>query len=286
MNGADTRSRRNGHKAFQRKQPGSEEYLYLQRSKRGNLNQEALFMTNKKIENVSNTGEPLHRVRRLIKATHRWRISNSIALLLVLLSIHANAQEPTATEFDGHKWEAPYHLIIPKDWTIERFLIPISFAPQIAYKGIEDIRFAPGWSKAETEEYWTYAFLWYVDGSPKTDAAIISSNLKAYYTGLIEINRESYKLPKEKLIPVVTTFKEMATANGDTRTYTGTIEMLDYMGQKPITLNCIAHLRSCPEEKKTVLFYELSPKPFSHGNWAALKQIWVSFTCKRDGNKN
>ncbi len=63
--------------------------------------------------------------------------------------------------------EAPYHLSIPKDWTIERFLITISFAPQISYKGVEDIRFTPGWGKVDSDEYWTYAFLWYLDAHPK-----------------------------------------------------------------------------------------------------------------------
>ena len=36
--------------------------------------------------------------------------------------------------------KAPYNLGFPKDWGVERFLIPIAFAPQIPYKGVEDIR--------------------------------------------------------------------------------------------------------------------------------------------------
>ena len=69
-----------------------------------------------------------------------------IILMLCLPSLSIYAQE-VKPEFDGHKWEAPYDLPIPKDWGIERFLIPISFAPQISYKGVEDIRFTPGWAK-------------------------------------------------------------------------------------------------------------------------------------------
>jgi hypothetical protein len=203
-------------------------------------------------------------------------------LMLCLISLDMFGQEVTKTEFDGHKWEAPYNFSLPKGWTIERFLIPISFAPQIPYKGVEDIRFTPGWGNVKSDEYWTYAFLWYLDGSPKTDAKIIANNLKAYYTGLIEINRESYKVPVEKLIPVQTSFKETKTDREDLKTYTGTIEMLDYMQQKPITLNCIVHLKSCLEENKTILFYELCPKPFTHGNWLSLNQLWVEFNCKKN----
>lgn len=208
-------------------------------------------------------------------------MKNLIALILCLLSLNSYGQEVTKTEFDGHKWEAPYSLPIPKDWTIERFLIPISFAPQISYNGVEDIRFTPGWGNVESDQYWTYAFLWYLDGSPKTDAKIIAGNLKAYYTGLIEINRENYKVPVEKIIPVLTSFKETQTDNGDLKTYAGTIKMLDYMQQKPITLHCIAHLKSCLEENKTILFYELSPKPLTHNNWLSLNQLWLDFKCKK-----
>jgi len=204
-----------------------------------------------------------------------------IILIFCLATLSIHGQETTKTAFDGHKWEAPYNFSILKDWTIERFLIPISFAPKIYYKGVEDIRFTPGWGNVKSDEYWTYAFLWYLEGSPETDANIIAGNLKAYYSGLIETNRENYKVPFEKLIPVVTSFKETETDKGDIKTYSGIIEMLDYMQQKPITLNCIVHLKSCQEENKTILFYELSPKPFTHNNWITLNQLWLEFKCKK-----
>jgi hypothetical protein len=207
-------------------------------------------------------------------------MKNLIVIFLLLISTTINAQELN-TAFDGHKWEAPYNLSIPKDWTIERFLIPISFAKQIPYKGVEDIRFTPGWAKAKSDEYWTYAFLWWLDDSPKTDAKIIAANLKAYYTGLFKINTDSTKIPAGKIIPVTTSFKEATTAKGDLKTYTGTIVMNDYMQLKPITLNCIAHLKFCEEDNKTILFYELSPQSFSHTIWLSLNQLWLDFKCKK-----
>lgn len=208
-------------------------------------------------------------------------MKNIIVLLLCSISLNSYSQE-IITEFDGHKWEAPYELPIPKGWSIERFLIPISFAPQIPYKGVEDIRFTPGWANAKNDEYWTYAFLWYLDGRPKTDEKIIAENLKAYYTGLYKVNTDSARYAIEKPAPAITSFKKTATAKGDLETYTGTIEMLDYMQRKPIVLNCMVHLRVCAEENKTIIFYELSPKPFTHSNWAALDQLWLDFKCKKD----
>ncbi|MGZ5189503.1 MAG: hypothetical protein ACXWCZ_00715 [Flavisolibacter sp.] len=134
----------------------------------------------------------------------------------------------------------------------------------------------------KTDEYWTYAFLWYVEGSPEMNENIVAQNLKAYYTGLIQINSESYKVPVDKLIPVNTSFKEIKTNAGDLKTFGGTIEMLDYMQHTPIILNCIAHVKTCKEENKTIVFYKLSPKPSGHKNWSGLNQLWLDFKCKKD----
>ena len=129
----------------------------------------------------------------------------------------------------------------------------------------------------KNDEYWTYAFLWWLDGSPNLDAAIIETNLKAYYAGLAEANN----VPAEKQIPVKTNFKETKTAKGDLKTFSGTIEMLDYMTQKPLTLNAVVHLRRCKEENKTVVFYQLSPKSTTHNNWLSLNKLWLNFKCKK-----
>jgi hypothetical protein len=199
-------------------------------------------------------------------------------IILTLFSVSVYAQE-IKPEFDGHKWVAPYTLPIPKDWTIERFPIPVSFAPQISYKGVEDIRFTPGWGKVKSDEYWSYAFLWYLDGEIEIDSKIIDSNLKAYYTGLIGINGRS--ISGEKLVPVMTSFQEAAKNKDGLKTYTGTIKMLDYMEQKPIVLNCKVHLKSCLGESKTFIFYELSPQPLSHNIWLRLDKLWLDFKCKK-----
>jgi hypothetical protein len=66
----------------------------------------------------------------------------STLLFLTIFSVSLQAQQ-TPPLFDGHKWVAPYHLPTPTNWGVERFLIPISFTPQIQYKGVEDIRFTP-----------------------------------------------------------------------------------------------------------------------------------------------
>jgi hypothetical protein len=211
-------------------------------------------------------------------------MKNIITTLVCLISLTSLGQTPTV-EFDGNKWDAPYTFNFPKGWDVERFLIPIAFAPQISYKGVEDIRFAPGWAKVKTDEYWTYAFLWYLDGTPEINATIVANNLKAYYTGLVGSNMELRKIPADKLVTAKTTIKKVKTDKGDLKTFRGTIYMLDYMEQKPITLNCIVHQKSCAGKDKTFVFNEISPQPYNHPVWQSLHQLWIDFSCEKPVEK-
>lgn len=186
----------------------------------------------------------------------------------------------SAQDFDAQIREAPYMLPAPEGWGVERFPIPIVFAPGIPYTGVEDIRFAPGWGKAKSEEYWSYAFLWYLDGKVRTNARVIASNLKMYYDGLVSANGSN--IPGEKLIPVLTDFAKVKKTAGDLATFSGTVKMTNYMNQEPITLICKVHLKKCAGADNTFLFFELSPQPFTHDVWSALDQLWTSFSCTKD----
>ena len=199
-----------------------------------------------------------------------------IALFLFLQGSGQENNEP----FDGHKWEAPYVLDTIKGWGIERFLIPISFAPSIPYKGVEDIRFTPGWAKKTTNEYWSYAFLWYLDGSPAFDAKTIENNLKAYYTGLIKVNSDSSKIAG-KFFAVTSSIRSGVTEKEDLKTFEGSVYMLDYMSLQPITLNVAIHVRTCPGKDKTFVFHEISPQPYTDEVWKRLHQLWINFKCDK-----
>jgi len=176
-----------------------------------------------------------------------------VVLFLFLKSSGQNVNE----EFDGKKWEAPYVLDTIKGWDVERFLIPISFAPSIPYKGVEDIRFTPGWAKKTTNEYWSYAFLWYLDGTVALEAKTIENNLKTYYTGLIKVNSDSSKIA-DKLFPATSSIRPRTTEKEDLKTFEGSVTMLDYMSKQPITLNVVIHIRTCAGKDKTFVFHKIT----------------------------
>lgn len=199
------------------------------------------------------------------------------ASLLCLASLSIFGQ--SKPHFDGHKWEAPYHLPVPKDWTIERFPVPPSFAPTIQYNGVEDIRFTPGWSKIESNEYWSYAFLWFLDDVKSFDSKTLENNLTAYYTGLFNVNTDKSKIDTTQLTTVKVSINSEKTENGDNKTFKGAIRMNDYMTKKPINLNLIVHIKICAEQNKTYAFFELSPRPYTDIVWNSLNQLWLNFKC-------
>jgi hypothetical protein len=195
------------------------------------------------------------------------------------ISLISHSQE--TPPFDGHKWEAPYSLPIPKDWGVERFLLPPSFAPGITYVGVEDIRFTPGWAKADNEEYWSYAFLWYLDAIPPMTKASLEKDLTNYYTDLLLINTDSSKHAGEQPFPVKVEVTPTAVAPAALPSFTATITMRDFLSRKPITLHAKINARVCPDNKKGYVFFELSPQPYTHKVWASLDQLWKDFKCIR-----
>lgn len=181
--------------------------------------------------------------------------------------------------FDHNTWVAPYHLGIPAGWTTEHFSLPPEFAPQITFQGVEDIRFAPGWGDSKSDEHWTYSFLWWLEGSPKYDAAILQANLKAYYEGLVARNIAG--VPSNKLVTTAASVKKATTAPGDVATFSAFINMLDYHTQQPMTLNCLVHVKECSDQKNTAIYFEVSPKPVTHPVWKKMTLIGENFSCNK-----
>ncbi len=180
--------------------------------------------------------------------------------------------------FDGPSWKAPYILSLD-GWGVERFLLPPSFAPKIGYTGVEDLRFSIGWGDSKSEEYWSYAYLWYLDGNVETNSESIQTNLALYYDGLIDSNIEIRKISPEVLFPTEVVVNKIQTLPGDLSTFTGTIKMLDYMKAEPITLNYIIHQKSCAGQAKSIIFFEISPKPMTDKIWNRLNNLWQDFKC-------
>lgn len=180
-------------------------------------------------------------------------------------------------------WNGPksiYYLPSIPGWVEERFPIPIGFAPDIPLKGVEDIRFSPGWANPQSPHYWTYAFLWFLEGSPKITKDSLERYLTTYYSGLYKANTQGDSVRLLNRVSVKAKIKTVPALMGEDASFTGDIRMNDHMQKKPLTLLVKVQVKPCLNGK-TALFFELSPKPFSDEIWKTVDQFWVDFICKK-----
>ncbi len=175
-------------------------------------------------------------------------------------------------------WAPPYSFSIPDGWRAERVSLPPPFALRFGLKGMDDLRFPHGWRDPKSDEYWSFAYLLWLDGGQTVDIPVLQDNLKIYYEGLIANAVVRDRISADKLVPVQVKLKKMDAEGEDVETYTGTIGMLDYMAQKPMTLNCVVHMkRNCAGH--IPIIFELSPKEFDHPIWEGLRYMNDKFGC-------
>jgi hypothetical protein len=200
----------------------------------------------------------------------------TVAVLFCLVSCNSNGNKKPNGNNAGHSFDIP-----TGGWTSERIPFPISFAAGIPYKGVEDVRFAPGWGNPASEEYWSYEFLWWLDNNPVINEDTLNQNLQSYYTGLVNDNITRRNIAAGKVVPVKVVLKKINAAPGDINTYSGTVSMLDYMVQQPMLLNCLVHQKKCSVKNKTAILFEMSPQPFTNNVWQKLNQLQSGFDCNK-----
>lgn len=74
----------------------------------------------------------------------------------------------------------------PEGWRYERLDLPLDFAPELPYKGFEELRFAPGMFTAGAKDFWSYAFVIQTTTPEKLGARELTTILRSYYGGLCE----------------------------------------------------------------------------------------------------
>src|SRR4030095_2532811 len=88
----------------------------------------------------------------------------------------------------------PELLLQPANWEFERFPLPPAFAPAITYKGVEELRFAPGMFVKDSSLYFTYVFVVQLYEVVTISQAEIRDYLLNYYRGLCRVTAKDRKL--------------------------------------------------------------------------------------------
>jgi hypothetical protein len=83
---------------------------------------------------------------------------------------------------------------IPTGWKGETIPFPLEFAPSVAHRGAEELRFPPGFLEPGAPGYWSYAFAWRTEDDADLDGAALAAELTAYFKGLIAAVDEEQRI--------------------------------------------------------------------------------------------
>src|ERR1700760_3139406 len=87
----------------------------------------------------------------------------------------------------------PFQWAAPEGWRKETIPFPLEFAPSLKHKGLEELRFAPGMFKPGAPDFFSYAFVWWLEGEPPPAASALESELPVYFRGLCDaVGKDRY----------------------------------------------------------------------------------------------
>ena len=158
-------------------------------------------------------------------------------------------------------------------WRTERITFPLSFAPTLQYEGFEDILFAPGWADSSSQQFWTYAFVWYVEYGALMSENLLATSLETYYNGLMKaVSKDSSDV--DRLGRTLCLF--IKTDDG----FSGKMRVFDaFFSKKEITLHVKVQERICRRTNKQIVYFEISPKPFEDSVWNIFTNISLNAPC-------
>ena len=196
-----------------------------------------------------------------------FRFTPLLAIVITLLALASFSAHAGTANPPENVETAVRILEAPAGWGVEQIPIPLGFAPSLEFSGLEDIRFAPGWSDSRSPEFWTYKFAWEIAEDPQLNEARLSLMLETYFAGLAQAVSQL----GDALQPPAAVFVR------DGERYRGRLRIYDAFTTKAwIYLN--ARVYSQQRGDKHLVVFELSPQAFAHEVWQELDRIRVTRT--------
>ncbi len=202
----------------------------------------------------------------------------AVALAAAAISLLSSAPLAAANDPSGDALIPP----TPEGWRYEKMEFPLSFAPDLALDGFEELRFAPGMFDPKSDTYWTYCFGIELAGEVEIDRAWLEDFLVKYYRGLCVAVSKG----KRPLDPASITAKVAERPKADPPApFAAAIELVNaFVTGKPLTLRLEIVVAETPKGGPTRLFAIASPRPDADGDpvWKTLRDLRDRFPPKRD----
>jgi hypothetical protein len=171
--------------------------------------------------------------------------------------------------------QTPQLLKQPANWQFERFSLPPEFAPNIPYKGAEELRFSPGMFVKDSTTYFTYAFVAELDNVNSVSQDDIRNYLLNYFKGLCSSTAKQRNLSIDvSKIDVAIEKKQNA---GDDAFYDGTLNIFGVFADgAPVKLNVEIKVMN-DKASKIYLVFIASPLDKTDNVWKELHSIQRDF---------
>jgi hypothetical protein len=181
---------------------------------------------------------------------------------------------------------APAEMPAPKGWGKETIALPPAFAPDLAWKGTEQLRFAPGMFRAGADDFLSYAMLFDLPAGSKADPETTERQLLAYYRGLCQAVLKG-KSGKADVSAFTLTLKEVEAEpapkllGGEAcAVYAGELKWTGpFVTGKPQTLRLEVRTWSCEKSGRLLIFVAASPRPADAGIWKELRGVGDGVRC-------
>lgn len=161
-------------------------------------------------------------------------------------------------------------LPIPEDWRYEKIDLPMEFAPEMTYKGFEELRFGPGMFNTEATTHFTYLFAVSFEETTVIRKKALENFLLQYYKGLCKAVAGS-KYPSIDYTQIKVQLKKIKRSKGRAAHYLAELVFFDvFTNGQPITLHMDLELTVDHTAQKTYLLALVSPQKKTHSIWAYL----------------
>jgi hypothetical protein len=197
---------------------------------------------------------------------------------LVLLAVPAAGEEPKEKP-------APYQMPAPRGWARETIALPPGFARDMSWKGTEELRFAPGMFKADSDSFFSYAVLFWLPAETKVDGRSLEKEMLIYYRGLAgavsagkkrDVDVKTFTLTLKDVTPEKAPKRESGEPYSS---FTGELKWIEpFTTGKPQTLRLEVQTWECRKAGRRCVFVCASPKAESAAVWKTLRAI-------RDGTR-
>jgi len=102
-------------------------------------------------------------------------MARALALVIALAGCGSSSAPPAPPA----AWE------LPAGWKHEVIPFPLEFAPSLAHRGVEELRFPPGMFDPSAPGFWSYVFAWRLEDPAVLDAGALGTELTTYFRGLV-----------------------------------------------------------------------------------------------------